>query len=76
MLLYKENALYDCGYRREIGTKFEDFLNDLLKSDNNLPKNLLKQFVSYYKWVLIDPKVFEVNDLRNINALINKIIFQ
>lgn len=71
-----ESVLDYCGFKREVGQKFEDFLIDLIQRENNLPKNLLKQFVSFYKWILIDPKVFKNDDLRNMNLLINKIIYQ
>jgi hypothetical protein len=74
--LLKESVLGYCGFKREVGQKFEDFLIDLIQRENDLPKNLLKQFVSFYKWILIDPKVFKNDDLRNMNLLINKIINQ
>lgn len=53
-----ENALVDCGYLRPIGKKFEEFLIDLVNDDNcKIPKNLFKQLIAYYKWILSDPKV-------------------
>ncbi len=58
-MLHKENALFDCGYRRSIGTRFEMFLMNIVDNESNtkLPKQLLKEFIVYFKWILSDPKV-------------------
>ena len=68
-----ENALYDCGYQRINGIKFENYLIKLLEEET-LPKNLLKDIIYYYKWAINDPKPFELYNLRKMNLIINKLI--
>ena len=57
--IYKENALYQCGYTRPLTTKFEEFIESLINSKDDfvLEKNLLEEFNKLYVWAMLDPMV-------------------
>lgn len=71
-----ENALAECGYIRGMSKKFEDFINeDIMQTDDKaLPKTLLNDFVDLFLWAMHDPMDFNLEKLRKLNQLINKII--
>lgn len=49
----------ECGYRRSVNIKLEDFIDDLVTTteDKSLPKSLLNDFVNFYVWAMHDPMV-------------------
>jgi hypothetical protein len=73
-----ENALAECGYVRKMdeNKKFEDFiLEDIMQIDDKaLPKTLLNDFGDLFLWAMHDPMDFNLEKLRKLNQLINKII--
>ena len=76
-LSVKENALSECGYRRLMSKKFEEYIDEdlvLNTDDKTLPKSLLNDFVVLYIWAMHDPMEFTRDKLRKLNQLINKII--
>lgn len=58
----KENALFECGYRRQLATKFEDFIEYLinLNDDFVLDKNSLQEFNKLFVWAMLDPMVGKI----------------
>ncbi|RNA17412.1 hypothetical protein BpHYR1_026740 [Brachionus plicatilis] len=71
-----ENALFECGYRRQLATKFEDFIEYLinLNDDFVLDRNSLQEFNKLFVWAMLDPMKFDNEELRKMNKLINIII--
>ncbi|CAF0764551.1 unnamed protein product [Brachionus calyciflorus] len=71
-----ENALFECGYRRPLSTKFEDFIETLvnLNDDFILEKNSLQEFNKLFIWAMMDPMKFDNEQLRSLNKLINSMI--
>lgn len=54
----KEYALIEFGYRRPMSMKFEEFVDNLLKiEDDTLPKEMLREFSRFYLWAMLDPMV-------------------
>jgi hypothetical protein len=70
-----EYALNECGYKRHLGDRFEEFIEQLFEiNDKSLPKDMLDQFYKLYVWCMIDPADFTIVQLRQMNRLINQII--
>lgn len=70
-----EYALIEFGYRRPMSMKFEEFVDNLLKiEDDTLPKEMLREFSRFYLWAMLDPMKFDNVELRKLNRLINRII--
>jgi hypothetical protein len=72
--LFKENALNECGYTRNKGTRFEDFIQQLIETEKHLPIDRLEEFLKYFKWILHDPKLFDIDDLKKFNQLLDKMV--
>ncbi len=63
------------GLKRSSIIKFEDFISNIIELKNNkMPNDFLREFNVLYKWAMIDPLPFTVENLKKVFTLINSII--